>query len=37
MGVFAFMPSGAGGIIVRVETDIRRGIPGVDILENNLG
>ncbi|WP_461256421.1 YifB family Mg chelatase-like AAA ATPase [Treponema sp. R80B11-R83G3] len=31
MGVFAFMPSGAGGIIVRVETDIRRGIPGVDI------
>jgi len=31
MGVFTFMPSGAGGIIVRVETDIRRGIPGVDI------
>jgi len=31
MGIFTFMPSGAGGIIVRVETDIRRGIPGVDI------
>jgi magnesium chelatase family protein len=31
MGVFTFMPSGAGGIIIRVETDIRRGIPGVDI------
>jgi magnesium chelatase family protein len=25
------MPYGAGGIIIRVETDIRRGIPGVDI------
>jgi len=31
MSVFAFMPCGAGGIIVRVETDIRRGLPGVDI------
>ncbi|MCL2801747.1 MAG: YifB family Mg chelatase-like AAA ATPase [Treponema sp.] len=31
MGVFAYMPYGAGGIIIRVETDIRRGIPGVDI------
>jgi len=31
MGIFTFMPSGASGIIVRVETDIRRGIPGVDI------
>jgi magnesium chelatase family protein len=27
----AYMPYGAGGIIIRVETDIRRGIPGVDI------
>jgi magnesium chelatase family protein len=25
------MPYGAGGIIIRVESDIRRGIPGVDI------
>jgi magnesium chelatase family protein len=25
------MPFGAGGIVIRVETDIRRGIPGVDI------
>ncbi|MDR2543880.1 MAG: ATP-binding protein, partial [Treponema sp.] len=31
MGVMAYMPFGAGGIIIRVETDIRRGIPGVDI------
>ena len=31
MSVFAYMPFGAGGIIIRVETDIRRGIPGVDI------
>ena len=31
MSVFAYMPYGAGGIIIRVETDIRRGIPGVDI------
>jgi magnesium chelatase family protein len=27
----AYMPYGAGGIIIRVEADIRRGIPGVDI------
>jgi len=25
------MPYGAGGIIIRVESDIRRGIPGIDI------
>jgi len=31
MSVFAYMPYGAGGVIIRVETDIRRGIPGVDI------
>ena len=31
MGIMAYMPYGAGGIIIRVETDIRRGIPGVDI------
>jgi len=31
MSVFTYMPYGAGGIIIRVETDIRRGIPGVDI------
>jgi len=31
MGVFTCLPYGAGGIIIRVETDIRRGIPGVDI------
>jgi magnesium chelatase family protein len=27
----AYMPFGAGGIIIRVESDIRRGIPGIDI------
>jgi magnesium chelatase family protein len=27
----AYAPYGAGGIIIRVEADIRRGIPGVDI------
>jgi magnesium chelatase family protein len=27
----AYMPYGAGGIIIRVEADIRRGIPGIDI------
>jgi magnesium chelatase family protein len=27
----AYMPYGPDGIIIRVETDIRRGIPGVDI------
>jgi len=31
MSVTAYMPYGAGGIIIQVETDIRRGIPGVDI------
>jgi magnesium chelatase family protein len=31
MGVMAYMPYGAGGIIIRVEADIRRGIPGIDI------
>jgi len=31
MSIMAYMPYGAGGIIIRVETDIRRGIPGVDI------
>jgi len=31
MSVMAYMPYGAGGIIIRVETDIRRGIPGIDI------
>jgi len=31
MSVFAFMPCGADGIIIRVESDIRRGIPGIDI------
>jgi magnesium chelatase family protein len=27
----AYAPFGAGGIIIRVEADIRRGIPGIDI------
>ena len=31
MSIFAYMPFGAGGIIIRVEADIRRGIPGIDI------
>nr|AGS53811.1 MG(2+) chelatase family protein [uncultured bacterium contig00039] len=31
MSVMAYMPFGAGGIIIRVEADIRRGIPGIDI------
>jgi len=31
MSIMAYMPYGAGGIIIRVEADIRRGIPGVDI------
>jgi len=31
MSVFAYMPYGAGGVIIRVESDIRRGIPGIDI------
>ncbi|MDR2767939.1 MAG: YifB family Mg chelatase-like AAA ATPase [Treponema sp.] len=31
MYVTAYTPHGAGGILIRVETDIRRGIPGIDI------
>ena len=31
MHVMAYAPYGADGIIIRVEADIRRGIPGVDI------
>ena len=31
MSVLAYMPFGADGIIIRVESDIRRGIPGIDI------
>jgi magnesium chelatase family protein len=31
MHVMAYAPYGAGGIIIRVEADLRRGIPGVDI------
>jgi magnesium chelatase family protein len=31
MPVSAYAPYGAGGIIIRVESDIRRGIPGIDI------
>ena len=31
MYVNSYVPLGADGIIVRVETDIRRGIPGIDI------
>jgi magnesium chelatase family protein len=31
MYITAYAPYGAEGIIIRVETDIRRGIPGIDI------
>jgi len=31
MHVLAFTPQGSEGIIIRVEADIRRGIPGIDI------
>jgi magnesium chelatase family protein len=31
MSIMAYMPYGADGIIIRVEADIRRGIPGIDI------
>jgi magnesium chelatase family protein len=31
MQIMAYSPYGADGIIIRVEADIRRGIPGVDI------
>jgi magnesium chelatase family protein len=31
MQIYAYAPYGAEGIIIRVEADIRRGIPGIDI------
>ena len=31
MSVMAYAPYGAEGVIIRVEADIRRGIPGIDI------
>jgi magnesium chelatase family protein len=31
MSIIAYTPYGAEGIIIRVEADIRRGIPGIDI------
>ena len=31
MPIVAYTPYGAEGIIIRVEADIRRGIPGIDI------
>jgi magnesium chelatase family protein len=31
MRVFSYTPYGAAGIVIRVEVDIRRGIPGIDI------
>ena len=31
MDIMAYAPYGSDGIIIRVETDIRRGIPGIDI------
>ena len=31
MSIMAYTPFGAAGVIIRVETDIRRGIPGIDI------
>jgi magnesium chelatase family protein len=31
MSIVAYTPYGADGIIIRVEADIRRGIPGIDI------
>ncbi|MDR1025470.1 MAG: YifB family Mg chelatase-like AAA ATPase [Treponema sp.] len=31
MQIFSYAPFGASGIVIRVEVDIRRGIPGVDI------
>jgi magnesium chelatase family protein len=31
MHVFSYAPYGAAGIVIRVEVDIRRGIPGIDI------
>ena len=31
MHVYSYVPWGADGIIIRVEADIRRGIPGIDV------
>jgi magnesium chelatase family protein len=31
MQIYAYAPYGAEGIVIRVEADIRRGIPGIDI------
>ncbi|MCL2834894.1 MAG: ATP-binding protein, partial [Treponema sp.] len=31
MHILSYVPWGADGIIIRVEADIRRGIPGIDI------
>ncbi|MDR1971608.1 MAG: YifB family Mg chelatase-like AAA ATPase [Treponema sp.] len=31
MQVFSYAPFGAAGVVIRVEVDIRRGIPGIDI------
>ncbi|MDR2374923.1 MAG: YifB family Mg chelatase-like AAA ATPase [Treponema sp.] len=31
MRVFSYVPFGASGIVIKVEVDVRRGIPGVDI------
>jgi magnesium chelatase family protein len=31
MQIFSYAPFGASGIVIRVEVDIRRGIPGIDI------
>ncbi|MDR2029090.1 MAG: YifB family Mg chelatase-like AAA ATPase [Treponema sp.] len=31
MDIMAYAPYGSDGIIIRVETDLRRGIPGIDI------
>ncbi|MDR2746094.1 MAG: YifB family Mg chelatase-like AAA ATPase [Treponema sp.] len=31
MEIFSYAPFGASGIVIRVEVDIRRGIPGIDI------
>jgi magnesium chelatase family protein len=31
MQVFSYVPFGASGIVIKVEVDVRRGIPGVDI------
>ena len=31
MRVFSYVPFGASGVVIRVEVDVRRGIPGIDI------